>query len=85
VKWGERLEEPGGARYVASEVIRNPRETLPTGAGRQGGTPPGVQGFCLPSTSKFSMLAGTKLMRHLPHFGENIQASPFRTAFNPCR
>jgi hypothetical protein len=31
------------------------------------------------------MLAGTKLTKQLRHFGENIQASPFRPVFNPGR
>jgi hypothetical protein len=47
--------------------------------------PPGVHAFCLPSTSKFSMLAGMKLAMNLLLFGANIEASPFRPVFNPSR
>ncbi len=47
--------------------------------------PSGVQAFCLPSTSKFSMLAGMKLTMNLLLPGAHIQASPFRPVFNSGR
>jgi hypothetical protein len=47
--------------------------------------PPGVHAFCLPSMSKFSMLAGMTLTMNLLLFGANIQVTPFRPVFNPGR
>jgi hypothetical protein len=41
--------------------------------------------FCLPSTCKFSMLAGMKLTLNLLLPGAHIQASPFRPVFKPSR
>jgi hypothetical protein len=43
--------------------------------------PPGVQTFCLPSASKFSMLDGMKLTVNLLLPGAHIQASPFCPVF----
>jgi hypothetical protein len=47
--------------------------------------PPSVQCFRLPSTSKFSMLAGMKLTMNQLLLGAHIRASPFRPVFNPSR
>ena len=64
-------------------IRRNLRETSPFKAGRKGGTPSGVRGFYLPSTSKFSMLEGMQLTMNLLLAGAHIQASPCRPVCNP--
>jgi hypothetical protein len=47
------------------------------------GTPSGVQTFCLPSMSKFSMLDGTKLTLNLLFPGAHIQVNLCGFVFNP--
>jgi hypothetical protein len=50
-----------------------------------GGAPSGVPGFCLPSTSKFSMLDATRLTMNQRRPGVHTQASPFRPVLKPAR